>query len=145
MRRYGKGWYGESRRHYLASKGIKTNRYFSHNEGKKQGFMDKLTVSSNAPDSEKEYREQHVQRTNAKVHERVHKLSEQGKLDTINMQSMWSELDRENTFYLQTGDEQQHRRAIEGILGHHTVVDNSHFSPFRDIEDRMKTKREGLL
>ena len=27
--RYRKGWYGESQRHYLAAKGIKTNRYFS--------------------------------------------------------------------------------------------------------------------
>lgn len=29
MNRYKRGWYGESHRHYLASKGVKTNRYMA--------------------------------------------------------------------------------------------------------------------
>ena len=28
MKKYGKGWFGESRRHYLASKGVQTNKYY---------------------------------------------------------------------------------------------------------------------
>ena len=29
MNRYRKGWFGESHRHYLAAKGVKTNRYYA--------------------------------------------------------------------------------------------------------------------
>lgn len=38
MRRYGRGWFGDNHRHYLAAKGIETKRYFASNPLKLGGF-----------------------------------------------------------------------------------------------------------
>ena len=110
MKRYGRGWYGDSYRHYLAGKGVSTarftkqNKYFADDE--KAGFMDKhkMTAASNIPDSEAATRNAIADRKESEIRELMIAKIDAKDMDSLATGPYWDDFEREKGFMLQSGD-----------------------------------------
>lgn len=123
MRRYGRaGWFGESHRHKLASRGISTTRYFSD----KQGFMDKnkLTVAGNLPSAELRMREAVANRKEQEIQKMVMDATDNREVDSLSTSGVWNEFEKEKEFYMQNGDKEQFEREVDRKVKSHLRSNN---------------------
>ena len=85
MSRYKKtGWFGESHRHYLASKGVSTRRYRADVKAQAEWVQRQFDTSEGIQDSFEEDMERRIQSQDAKVVQKVEAAEEAGELDPIN-------------------------------------------------------------
>jgi len=139
MKRYGRGgWFGESHRHYLAGKGITTKRYYSDAE-KKQGFLDKykMTVASNAPDAEMNFREDVANKKENEIREEMMRQTDERKIDPINMQPLWNDFEKEKEIFLQTGDVFMFNNEVDRKVKSH-LASNQRSLSFGDMIEAEK-------
>ena len=133
MRRYGRsGWFNESHRHYLAGKGIRTNRYYS--EDAKKGMLDKwkMTVASNSPDAEMNFRQDVADRKEQEIRELMLQQSDERKIDPINMQQVWVDFENEKKIFLQTGDKFTFDNEVDRKVKSH-IAQNQRSMNFSDM------------
>jgi len=120
MKRYGRGWYGDSYRHYLAGKGVSTvrfvrNKYYADDD--KKGFMDKhkLTVESNNSDAETDTRQAFIGRAQGEVQELIMRKVDAGELDSLSTGPYWDRFNRYSQFMSRDGDAEQYKDEIDGL------------------------------
>jgi hypothetical protein len=121
MKRYGRGWFGDSYRHYLAGKGVTTARftkqkqYFAEDEA--EGFMakHKLTMESNLQPSDRGVRESFIEKEKKMVTDGLMRKVDSGKLDSLHMGSELQPFEAETRAYMQDGDAEQYKANLRRI------------------------------
>ena len=109
MNRYGRGWHGDSYRHYLAGKGVATarftkqNRYFAE---EKEGFMDKhkMTAVANNPESETEFRQQVVDDAKAEILGKLRAKVDAGEMHSSAVGKELDQFEAESRPFMQDGN-----------------------------------------